>query len=415
MSDAPTFSVTTERIYDKLPDIYREVDATVDYAFKKYISSVTDVLGDVDLLVERFRYRSQIELEFRKRYAQRFTTYTHPGRVNNAPPLGSTSDLVDPRSADASWLPWLGQLVGVQVDVNAPIIDTRDSIFFASSGYRAGSKDALEKAARSVLSGSRYAVALPHTKVVTGQLVAGNVWDLTILTRDDESPSSFILLQAVNKPTLKPAGVILYHRTYTASWDALEAALPYWSDWETTTWAAIELAGMTYTGIQGNVVPNPSFESDIVGWTATGPITLTRVGGGVDGNGYLRGDMSGPGTKAITSPVFTMTANEAWVYGITYQCQVASRLELIRDGSVVVSTPLNVTSPGEWNRINTGVIPIDAGNYQLRIASDEGDVNTSIYLDGALVRHAGAAPPPPEDDDSIPGADLFPGSDTYPA
>lgn len=388
MSNEPIYSVTTERIYDKLPDVYRETDAQQDYAFKRYISSLGDILGDVDLLIERFRYRSQIELEYRKRYAQRHTRYEHPNRIANAPVLGSTSDLVDPRSADKEWLMWLGQLVGVQVGVNDTDYDTRDSIYYASAGYRAGSKDALEKAARSVLSGSRYAVALPHTKVVSGQLVPGTVWDLTMLTRQDESPSSFILLQAVNKPNLKPAGVRLYHRTYTASWDALEAALPYWNDWNTSTWGQIEMAGISYTGIAGNVITNPSFEENIDGWTASGAITLTRSGGGVDGTGYLRGDMSGTGAKAITSPTFAMTANEAWVYGFTYRCTVPSRVELMLADTVVVTTPLDATGPNEWKRLNTGIIPTDAGNYKLRIASDNGDVNTSIGLDAFLVRKA---------------------------
>lgn len=388
MSDAPTFSVTTERVYDKLPDVYRETDADNGYQFKKYISSVCDVLGDVDLLVERLRYRSQIELEMRKRYAQRFTTYTHAGRVVNAPALGSTSDLVDPRSADRNWLPWLGQLIGVYIDPNAQDFDARDAIYYASSGFRAGSKDALEKATRSVLTGSRYAVALPHTKVVNGQLVPGTTWDVTILTRADESPSSFVVLQAVNKPTLKPAGVQLYHRVYTASWDALEASLPFWSDWNTTTWDQIELAGISYTNLRGNILTNPSFETNTDGWTTSGNITITRTTGGVDGNGSLRGDMSGTGTKEIISPTFALTANEAWVYGLSYQSSVPITVELRRGTTVVASTPLDATTANTWRRLNTGILPATAGDHNIRITTDQGTVNTSILLDAFIVRKA---------------------------
>jgi len=388
MSDEPNYSVTTERIYDKLPDVYRETDALNDYQFKKYISSICDVLGDVDLLIERLRYRSQIELEMRKRYAQRNTTYVQADRVANAPVLGSTSDLVDPRSADRSWLPWLGQLVGVYIDPNAQDFDARDAIYYASSGFRAGSKNALEKAARSVLTGSRYAVALPHTKVVDGQLIPGTVWDVTILTRADESPSSFIVLQSVNKQTLKPAGVQLYHRVYTASWDALEAALPYWSDWNTTTWDQIELAGITYHDLPGNVMPNPSFETNTDGWTTDGAITTTRSTGGVDGGGYLRGDMSNTGTKSIISPNFTLTANEAWVYGFSYQSSVPLNLQLRRGTTVVSTTPLDATSVNTWRRVNTGILPTTGGDHNLRITTDQGTVNTSIMLDAFIVRKA---------------------------
>ena len=390
MSDAPVFSTTTERVYDKLPDVYRETDEQNDYQFKKYISSICDVLGDVDLLVERLRYRSQIELEMRKRYAQRFSTYTQPDRVANAPILGSTSDLVDPRSANSAWLPWLGQLVGVYIDPNMQDFDARDAIYYASSGFRAGSKNALEKAARSVLTGSRYAVALPHTKVVDGQLIPGSTWDVTILTRADESPSSFIVLQAVNKQTLKPAGVQLYHRVYTASWDALEASLPYWSDWNTTTWDQIELAGITYHNLPGNVIPNPSFETNTDGWTTSGNITFTRVTGGVDGGGYLKADMSGTGTKEIISPNFSLTANEAWVYGLSYQSSVPVNVELRRGTTVVSTTTLDATPVNTWRRLNTGILPTTAGDHNIRIITDQGTVNTSILLDAFIVRKATA-------------------------
>lgn len=388
MSNEPHYSVTTERVYDRLPDVYRETDADQDYVFKKYISSVVDSLGDVFLLIERFRYRSQIELEMRKRYSQRHTTYTHEDRYVNAPPLGSTSDIVDPMSADKSWLPWLGQLVGVRINPNDPEYDQRDSIYYASSGYRAGSKDALEKAARSVLSGSRYAVALPHTKVVSGQLVAGTVWDLTLLTRADESPDSLFVLNAVNKDNLKPAGVLLYHRTYTASWDALEAALPYWQDWNTATWGEIELAGISYRDIPGNVLENPSFEQNVNGWTTTGNISITHVGGGLEGSGYLRGDMSGTGTKSINSPTFEMTANEAWVYGFSYQSVVNANIVLSHNGSDVTTLPLERTEPNRWKRFNTGIIPTEGGDYQLRFTTSEGDVNTSVALDAFVIRKA---------------------------
>ena len=80
----PTFSTTTERVYSQLPDVYRETDATHGYQFKQYVASVVDQLGDVDLLIARFRYLAQIDREMAKRYAQRFTTYTHVDRVNVA-------------------------------------------------------------------------------------------------------------------------------------------------------------------------------------------------------------------------------------------------------------------------------------------------------------------------------------------
>ncbi|UVF61465.1 hypothetical protein SEA_DALANDE_52 [Gordonia phage DalanDe] len=382
------YSVTTERLYDKLPDIYRETDVAHDLQFKKFIASTVDVLGDIDLLVERFRYRSQIEMEMRKRYAQRNTIYTHPGRSIHAPALGSTSDLVDPTAADAKWLPWLGQLIGVKIDPNESEAVNRDSIRYASSGFRAGSKDALEKAVRGVLTGSKYAVAMPHTKVnQQGFISAGTTWDITILTRAQESPSSYVVLQSVNKDTLKPAGVMLYHKTYEASWDALEASLPYWRDWETLVWDEIEQVGVSYVDIAGNLIPNPSFETDTAGWTVGGSASMTRVGGGVDGSGRLRFEHQGGGTKTLTSPEFPLTANEGYVYGFTYQGTQPFVARLLR-GSTEVAT-LDVPASVNTNRrVNSGIMPTQAGNYKLELRFTTGAVNDYSFFDGFVVRKA---------------------------
>lgn len=390
MATEPKFSVTTERIYDKLPDIYREADAANGFAFKRYISLIGDTLGDVDLLVERFRYRSQIELEYRKRYSQRNTVYTQPGRDPLAPVIGSTSDLVDPTSADAAWLPWLGQLVGVKTDPNASVANNRDAIRFAASGFRAGSKYALEKAVRAVLTGSKYALAMPATKVdANGNLVAGSVWDITIVTRNGETPSSFTVLQQVNKDELKPAGVKLYHRTYTASWDALEASLPYWRDWETKFWDDIEQIGISYAAIQGNLLPNPSFETNTDGWLTSGPITMTRVtGGGVDGTAYLRGDASGTGYRNLVSPAARLEANKPYVYGISYKSTTPVTFSIYDPVSNKAINDLNFPASNVWKRIQSGFMPTSAQDYRLVLATATGGVNDSMSIDAGVLRAA---------------------------
>ena len=385
---APTYSVTAERIYDKMPDVYRETDAANGYQFKKYLASMVHSLGDIDLLVERLRYRSQIELEMRKRYAQRFTTYTQPDREKDAPPLGATSDLVDPTAADARWLPWLAQLVGVEIDANEKIQYNRDAIRYASSGFRAGSKNALETAVRKVLTGSKYALAMPQTKVnEQGSIVPGTVWDLTMLTRAQESPSSFTVLQTVNKDTLKPAGVKLYHRTYQASWDALEASMPYWVNWETATWDIIEQAGLIYTGIAGNLIPNPSFETNADGWTAEGSASISRVVGGIDGSGQLRFEHQGGGTKTLTSPQFALTADTAYVYGFTYQSTQPFVLRVLR-GTTEVATLSCPASANTNRRANSGIMPTVGGNHQLQIQFTTGAVNDYALFDAFVVRKA---------------------------
>lgn len=384
----PKFSLTTERMYAKLPDVYRETDVNHDYAFKKYVASVVDTLGDIDLLVARLRYLSQVDRQMAKRYSQRFTTYTHADREKGAPELGSTSDLVDPLSADEEWLPWIGQLVGVKITPNMDVFEKRGAIQFAAAGYRAGSKDALEKAVRLVLSGSRYAVALPHTKVVGGNIQPGTMWDLTMLTRSTESPSSATILAQVDKPTIKPAGVKLYHRVYQASWDSLEAALPYWKDWEEQSWDAIEQIGVKYSALKGNLLANPSFEADATGWTTSGAATQTRQAGGIDGSGQLRVDFSGTGNKSTKSSNFSCVFDTAYTVGLTYRSTVAARLVVSKGATEVASVDLPA-SPTTWRRVNTGFMPTESGaDFSIAVATSNGTVNDNYTLDGAVVRNA---------------------------
>lgn len=387
---APKFGVTTERVYARLPDVYREVDMLNDYQFKKYVASLTHVMNDVDLLTARFRYMSQVEREMFKRFAQTNVIYAHPDRVKGAPELGSTSDLVDPLSADEGWLPWIGQLVGVKVTPNMNVFEKRDAIAYAAAGYRAGSKDALEKAVRNVLSGSKYAVALPHTKVVGSAIQAGSMWDVTILTRSQESPSGATILAQVDKPTVKPAGVKLYQQFYQASWDALEAALPYWQDWEESTWEVIEQIGVAYRNLPGNLLVNPSFEADATGWTTLGAASQARQPGGVDGLGQLRVDFSGTGNKQTTSSTFSADANVAYTTGITYKSTVPCVLYVLKGGAIAATIDMPA-SPTTWRRVNGGFMPSASGaDFALRVFTTQGTVNDNYTLDGAVVRNAEA-------------------------
>ena len=385
--EAPTYTVTTERLYDKLPDMFIDADAQNEYALKTYLSSVVDYLGVIDLLIARLTYLSQIELQFRKRYAQRNTIYTHGDRPIGAPEMGSTSDLVDPRSADVRWLPWIGQLVGVKITPQMSDLVARDSIEYASSGYRAGSKDAIEKAVRAVLTGSKYAVALPHTMVDgDGNIMPGTTWDLTILTRSSESPSSITVIAAANKPTLKPAGVKLYHRTYQASWDALEASLPFWRDWETVTWDQLEQAGLSYRNIDGNLLSNPSFETGADGWTTFGAASQTAIPGGIDGSRYLRVDFSGSGNKGTESDPFHLDADTPYTCGITYKSTVPLVWQVMLGSSPVFTVNLPVAA--DWKRSSSGLMPSVGGECTMRVSASTGVVNDNFMLDGAVIRDA---------------------------
>lgn len=157
-----------------------------------------------------------------------------------------TSDLVDPAGADDAWLPWLGQLLGVTLPPSLSPAERRDAVTFASSGFRSGTKGAVADAARSVLTGTRYARVYDHSIPVNGVLTPGGQWDVTIVTRATETPATADVVAAVVRKAAKPAGVKLYTVPYAASWDTIEAQLPSWDAWEARgSWDRVQEAGLS--------------------------------------------------------------------------------------------------------------------------------------------------------------------------
>lgn len=147
------------------------------------------------------------------------------------------SDLVDPDQADAAWLPWLAQLVGVHFDYLLTEAQKRERIRAAIGGVRAGTKAAIIQAAQAVLTGTKTVYVYPFSNVVSG-INAGTQWEVLILTLSAETVSDVIT--AVVNAGAKPAGVKLYHTTYGANWNTVEATYPTWADWELKTWEQVE-------------------------------------------------------------------------------------------------------------------------------------------------------------------------------
>lgn len=210
----PVVSQATERVYARLPLAYRDADAHEmsggGYPLLRFLSLVGDVLGDVETLIDRI-------------------DYTGPSEGGEP---GDTSDLGDPTGADPAWLPWLGRLVGVNITPDLTVSEQRDSVRFATSGFRAGTKGAIRDAARSALVGTKHAEVYDHSVTRPGD---GGLWDVLIVTRATETPDVAAVLATVVRKNAKPAGVVLHHRAYDSSWTAVAAAYP--------TWAAIEAAG----------------------------------------------------------------------------------------------------------------------------------------------------------------------------
>lgn len=213
----PVVHAHTERLYARsIPGVYRDADEAQaggpsGYPFLRYLDLIGAQAGELEDLYDRINY---VPLE-----------------DGGAP--GDTSELVDPDLADAAWLPWLAQLVGVRLRPLQTEAEQRASIAGASTGWRAGTRSAIEAVAATTLIGARDVDTIPH--------YGGDRWVLGVRTRPVETPDPAATLAAIVNAEVKPAGVDLVHVAYAASWDTLEAAYPTWDDWEAAgSWDVLE-------------------------------------------------------------------------------------------------------------------------------------------------------------------------------
>lgn len=212
----PVFSDATERLYGRLPQVYRSEDEGQDWLLKKWLSGVVDQLGDVEVLIDRFAYVTPDE-----------------GVPND------TSDLVDPVTADAEWLPWLAQLVGVKLPTGDEA--SRRALISSPAKFKAGTKAAIKAAVQTVLTGEKHVEVYDHS-TDSSTIGAAGQWDVLIVTRGTETSSDPIA--AVIALGAKPAGVKLWAKTYSTTWDALEAGMPTWTGWDARTWSEVEETGL---------------------------------------------------------------------------------------------------------------------------------------------------------------------------
>lgn len=224
----PIYSPKTERVYARLPLRCREDDAAGGYGLKLLLSCIADRTDNVSELVARFTYLPGVDRE------------TEIVRELLGPDRGASSDLVDPARADAEWLVWLAQIPGVTLAENLPVPAQRDAIAGAVNGWAAGTPDSIKAAAGTALTGTRYVQVMPHSIAARGD---GGRWDILLVTRASETPDVDAVLAAVSAANAVPAGAILHHRAYTATWAAVEAAYPTWADRNGLTWAQLQEAG----------------------------------------------------------------------------------------------------------------------------------------------------------------------------
>lgn len=296
---APEVNLVAARIFDRLPQAYRVADAHGGYPLRLYIEAVTARLGDVQVVIDRITGQRPVGPASPEPWS------LHPDMVEDyrANRVMRISELGDPLTADAAWLPWLVQLVGGTLDPAASVAEQRDTVRYATSGWKAGTRDSIQNAARSALIGSQYAKVIPH------QLADGNPgqwYDVVVVTRSSETPDVSAVLGAVLRKGVKPAGVVLRHRPVGTTWNQIEALRPTWDDWENddqgaVTWNRWEETGFTYASVPGNLLVNASYEANVNNWTAGANTTKAHIAGGVDGVGQCRLTATALGQVSIQS------------------------------------------------------------------------------------------------------------------
>jgi hypothetical protein len=386
----PYMSTLADRLYQRLPEIYRSLDAADStWTFKRYIGAICDQAG----MGDDFYVAVLGDRPIGPATPVPWNLEPDQLAVWQAARVSRLSSMGDPLQADSSWLPWLAQLVGAKLDPTASDAEQRDTILFATSGWRAGTAAAMEDAARSALTGSRYAQVLP----ATAGSAPGTPWDITIVTRATETPDPSAVIGAVLRKGVKPAGVTLHTRSFGSSWATVEAVRPTWFDWNTSTWAQIEESGLSYADVPDNLMVNPSFELGTTGWTALNASTLSSLTGGIDGAKYL-------GITSTTTATHTGVKSAAVIGGILPGREYLfgySATPPIAIGTVTLSVAWTTSGGGAisttiytqsattsaWQRIQgSHLAPTGAANAEISIDFGTIPISDVIHLDAGLFR-----------------------------
>jgi len=397
---APFISPTAQRLYDRLPRIYRILDAQQGWALKRYVGGLTAFLGDVDELVDQIRGNRpigpdepvpwDISGDERQRWIQARQD------VNSA--------LGDPDLAKPEWLPYIAQMLGVYLDPQSGLAERRDTLRFATSGYRGGTRAALADAARPALTGSRF-VDVQSGRKADGTV--GSMWDVLIRTRSTETPDPSKVIPTIIRQGAKPAGVQLWHASYGTSWDVIEARFPTWTDWD-RPWQEIEEAGATYA-VPENMAPGPSFEdaTDIGKWAPVaeggGSVSTWALAAsaGIDGaNAGRLTKVGATGGMRLRSQVINdarILPARDYLFAVSVRPSATTPISLVINwqtaaGAAISSTTVAVGSAtgGQWNRAamtSRHTAPANAARATLDVVGT-GTVaaGRALDLDAALFR-----------------------------
>lgn len=150
------FGSMTRLVYDGLPELYRTADAP-ERLLLRWLDGLLHQLQPVRALIDRFRYV--------------------PADDPDPDPAATTSALVDPAAAEARWLPWLGQLLGIKLPEEVPA--QRAVLGDAEVAWRHGNAMAIAQEARRGLTGAREVKLVAHH--------GGDPWTIGVGTVDAEA------------------------------------------------------------------------------------------------------------------------------------------------------------------------------------------------------------------------------------
>lgn len=210
---APTVHAHTGRLYDRLPEFYRDADANLagapGYPLLRFLSLIADQAGKVEDTLNRVD-----------------------------PAVGG--DLTSADRADLAWLPWLAQVVGlVSFPANLTEAEKRNAIRHAANGRYAGTRQALADAARPALPNpaAGYVVIRPNYQ--------GDPYTISVNVDPTNAPADLnTVLTTIIKAGAKPAGYLIVIDVYAATWAQLDTAYPTWAELDAVaTWADVERTG----------------------------------------------------------------------------------------------------------------------------------------------------------------------------
>lgn len=314
----PIYDDAVELYYERLPEHYRNADVEQAWALKKWLSGILGEYANVDELITRFQYITP----------------------DSGGLPGDTSDLVDPDTADASWLPWLAQLVGINLDTSLSVTEQRQVISQAILGIKAGTKEAMALAAQRHLAGSKFVILYDHTASLSA-VGGGTEWEMLVVTLDSETLENLLASEQA---------VMSSNAAWHTDTDRLNNVGP-------STWTS-----SGYTAGTGSTDP----------LLAAGYVTFSG-----SGNAYVSGPCkAGP----------TFVGRAAFRQGGVAPTGLSMKLQFLNaaDSVLAESASVPITPGATWANVSTAPTTSPAGTVscRLRVESTAGDYAVSNWMEG---------------------------------